>query len=277
MFDHYSLLLLTSTLLQDLIVKPQNQNLMKSILKEILCVIVILARINFTTEAQSNIPKFQFGISAGAFIYQGDLTPSALGSYKTLRPAINLFASKFLSSSFALRGNLAFGGLRGNDAVYDHPEYRQQRNFNFRSPVIEASALAEWNVLGRNYASRGFSPYVFAGGGISFLRIRRDYSNLNAEYFGTTSELITGLNTDVQRSPPRVLVVLPVGVGVRYYLSDKIGISAETSYRVMSNDYLDGFSQSANPKRGDHYYSHTVGVVYRIGKKNLMDCPVVKY
>jgi len=277
MFDHRSLFHLTSTLLQDLIVKPQNQNLMKSILKVIFCVLVILVSIQFIAEAQTNVSKFQFGLSAGIFIYQGDLTPSALGSYRTLRPAINLFASKFLSSSFALRGNFAFGGLRGSDAAYAHPEYRQQRNFNFGSPIVEASAIAEWNVLGRNYASRGLSPYVFAGGGISVLRIRRDYSNLNGEYFGTASEVITGLSTDEQRSPPKILLVMPVGVGVRYYLSDKIGISAETSYRIMSNDYLDGFSQSANPKRGDHYHSHTIGVVYRIGKKNLMDCPVVKY
>jgi hypothetical protein len=249
---------------------------MKSFLKEIFCVIVILVRTQFTSEAQTNSPKFQLGISAGTFIYQGDLTPSALGSYKTLRPAINLFASKFLSSSFALRGNLAFGELRGNDAAYDHPEYRQQRNFNFRSPAIELSGLAEWNILGRNDISHGFSPYLFAGGGISFLRIRRDYSNLNTEYFGSSSELITGLNTDVQRSPPSVLLVLPVGVGVRYYLSDRIGLSAETSYRMMSNDYLDGFSRAANPAKGDHYYSHTIGVVYRVGKKNRLGCPVIK-
>lgn len=250
---------------------------MKSILKELLCVIVILARIKFSAEAQTNIQKFQFGLSAGMFIYQGDLTPSAIGSYKTLKPAINIFASKFMSSSFAVRGNLALGALKGNDAVYAHPEYRQQRNFNFLSPVIEASVLGEWNVLGRNYISRGFSPYVFAGGGISLLRIRRDYSRLNAEYFGETSELITGLNNDVQRTPPRVLLVMPVGAGVRYYFSDRIGISAESSYRFMQNDYLDGFSQAANPKKGDHYFSHTIGVVYRIGKKNLMDCPVIKY
>jgi Domain of unknown function (DUF6089) len=268
---------LTVTLLQHFIVKPQNQNLMKPILKEILCVIVIMIRINFIAEAQSNIPKFQFGISAGAFVYQGDLTPSALGSYKTLRPAINLFASKLFSPSFALRGNLAFGGLKGDDAKYDHPAYRQQRNFNFASPVLEISGIAEWNILGRNYVSRGFSPYLFAGAGFSLLKIRRDYSRLNTEYFGSGSDLITGLTADAQRSLPRGLLVLPVGVGTRYYLSDRIGISAETSYRIMSNDYLDGFSRAANPAKGDHYYSHTIGVVYRLGKKNTLGCPVVKY
>jgi hypothetical protein len=250
---------------------------MKSILKETTCVLVILIRINFTAEAQTNIPKFQFGISAGTFIYQGDLTPSALGSYKTLRPAINLFASKLFSPSFALRGNLAFGGLRGNDAVYNHPEYRQQRNFNFTSPVLEISGIAEWNILGRNYVSRGFAPYLFAGAGFSLLKIRKDYSNLNAEYFGAESELMVGLATDAQRTLPKALLILPVGIGTRYYLSDRIGISAETSYRIMSNDYLDGFSQAANPAKGDHYYSHTIGVVYRLGKKNMLACPVIKY
>ena len=95
----------------------------------------------------------------------------------------------------------------------------------------------------------------FRGRRRKFLRIQRDYSQLNTEYFGTTSPIVTGLNTDIQHSPPRVLLVLPVGVGVRYYFSDRIGISAESSYRIMSNDYLDGFSQSVDLVRGDHYYS----------------------
>jgi hypothetical protein len=234
-------------------------------------------RIYLTAGAQTNVAKFQFGINAGAFVYQGDLTPETLGSYKTLRPTISLFASKFFSSSFAFRGNLALGKLRGNDAVYDQPAYRQHRNFNFRSPVIELSGIAEWNVLGRNYTSRGLAPYLFAGGGISLVKIKRDYSHLDAEYFPSTAEVITGLTADAQHSLPKALLVLPVGIGVRYYLSDRIGISAETSYRIMSNDYLDGFSLAANPAKGDHYYSHTIGVVYRVGKKNTLDCPAIRH
>ena len=250
---------------------------MNSILKEIFCVIMLLWFIRITAIGQTNIAKYQFGLSAGTIIYQGDLTPERLGAYKAMRPVATLFASKLMSASFAVRGNFAFGGLRGNDALYSQPAYRQHRNFNFHSPVIELSAMAEWNPLGKNYIARGIAPYIFAGGGISFLNSKRDYSHLDAEYFPPTSELITGLNADIQRTPPRTLLVMPVGIGVRYYLSDRIGISAETMYRIMSNDYLDGFSQSANPARGDHYYSHTIGVVYRIGKKNLMDCPVIKY
>ncbi|MBL7739701.1 MAG: hypothetical protein JNK14_10805 [Chitinophagaceae bacterium] len=251
---------------------------MKSILRTVACLCVITSLATGAVYAQLfNDPKFQLGASIGTFVYQGDLTPSAMGSYRTLKPSVNLFASKLISSTFSWRVNLAFGGLKGNDAKYSNPEYRQQRNFNFTSRVLEVSGMAEWSILGRNYISRGFAPYLFAGIGYNFINVKRDYSHLNAEYFGTESELITGLTTDAQRSLPRGLLVLPVGAGSRYYLSDRVGISAETSYRIMSNDYLDGFSQAANPNKGDHYYSHMIGVVYRLGKKNTLGCPVVRY
>jgi hypothetical protein len=250
---------------------------MSNVLKEAICVLILIYGYNPALHSQTNNPKFQFGVGAGTFIYQGDLTPSSLGSYRTLKPVINFFAAKFFSPSLSLRANLAFGGLKGDDAKYSHPEYRQQRNFNFRTPVAEISGIAEWNFLGRNYISKGFSPYLFAGVGYSFLKIKRDWSNLNTEYFSAESELMTGLTEDAQHSLPKGLLVLPVGVGARYYLSDKIGISAETSYRLASTDYLDGFSRAANPSKRDHYYSHTVGVVYRLGKKNMLDCPVISY
>ena len=250
---------------------------MKSISQTILYALMIMVFIQEAVNAQTNIQKFQIGIQAGAFIYEGDLTPSPVGSYRTLRPAFSLFASKLMSSSLAVRGNLAFGMLRGNDAAYSNPEYRQHRNFSFRTPIVELSAIAEWNPFSRNYASKGFVPYLFAGGGISLLKISRDYSGFDAGYFGENSELPNSIAADAAHSTPRVLLVLPIGVGARYYLSDRIGLTAETSYRIMSNDYLDGFSLAANPAKGDHYHSHTVGMVYRIGKKNLLDCPVVKY
>lgn len=219
--------------------------------------------------------KFQLGAGAGAFIYQGDLTPSSAGSYKTLKPVINLFAAKYFSPSFSLRANLAFGSLKGDDAKYSDPEYRQHRNFNFRTPVAEISVIAEWNFLGQNYTPKGFSPYLFGGVGYSFLNIKRDWTNLDTSFFSTESALMTDLAEDAQHSLPKGLLVFPVGVGVRYYLSDRIGISVETSYRLASTDYLDGFSKAANPSKNDFYYSHTLGIVYRIGKKNPWDCPVI--
>ena len=250
---------------------------MNNVLKEAIGMLMIFYLWSQPLYSQTFNSKLQFGVGAGTLIYQGDLTPSALGSYRTVRPVINILAAKFLNRFFSVRGNLAIGGLRGDDSKYDKPEYRRQRNFNFSSPITEVSVLGEWNILGRNYLTKGFAPYIFGGVGYSFLKIQRDWSRLNTEYFSSESTLMSGLAEDAQHSLPRGLPVLPVGLGARYYLSDKIGISAETSYRIQSNDYLDGFSRAANPSRKDSYYSHAIGVVYRVGKKNTLDCPVVSY
>ena len=41
----------------------------------------------------------------------------------------------------------------------------------------------------------------------------------------------------------------------------------------MHNDYVDGFSKSANPKLGDHYMSVNIGAAYKFGKKEKYGCP----
>jgi len=251
---------------------------MNSMLKTTACLWTVFLLSAPKINAQFDVPRFQVGISGGAFIYQGDLTPEDAGSYRTMKPAVNIFAARLFSSSFAMRANLAFGALHGDDAAYSKPEYRRQRNYTFHSPVAEVSVKAEWSVLAKNYASRGFAPYVFAGAGVGFLNVKRDWSRVNMDYFGgAESELATGLAADAAKTPPRALPVFPVGLGLRYYLSDKIGISAETSYRFTASDYIDGFSYGANPSRNDQYHSHTIGVVYRLGKKDRLGCPVVNY
>jgi hypothetical protein len=41
----------------------------------------------------------------------------------------------------------------------------------------------------------------------------------------------------------------------------------------MSTDYLDGFTKAANPSKKDHYYTHTIGLIYSFGEKNTLACP----
>jgi len=216
------------------------------------------------------------GINAGAYIYQGDLTPNPLGSYKTKKFGLGFSGAKILNSNFSIRGNLLFAKLKADESKYANPAYRQQRNFKFSSPLIELTGQLVWNPLGGNNTDKGFSPYVFGGGGFSYLNVKRDWSNFNAEYFAANSTSITGLATDQQNTPPRIIPVLPVGLGARYNISSRFAVTAESSYRITFTDYIDGFSYAANPERNDHYISHTIGIIYRVGKKNILACPKVK-
>lgn len=223
-------------------------------------------------------PKYEFGINLGFTVYQGDLTPEQLGSFKTQKLAIGLQAAKLLSPSFSVRATFLRGKLKGDDALYASPEFRQQRNFNFSSPVTEFTGQLVWNPLGRNYSEKGFSPYFFAGAGIAFLRIKRDWSGLNSSYFNSEiSTLFSGLAADTTHSVPRLIPVIPVGMGIKYFFTPKLGMNAEAAYRLGYTDYLDGFSEAANPDKKDHYLNYSVGIIYRTGKKNMLKCPKIRY
>jgi hypothetical protein len=239
--------------------------------------IIVMCLQSVVLSAQTSVPKFEIGAGLSSFIYQGDLTPSRFGSFRTMRFGVNLYASKILGPSFSLRTNLAIGGLRGDDAKYEEPEYRQQRNFNFRTPVIELSQLVVWSPLKKNYTDKGLAPYLFGGAGLSLLKIKRDWSNYNAEYFDAVSDVSERLAVDAQQSLPKIIPVIPLGAGLRYGISPRLAVSAESSYRLVFTDYVDGFSQAANPDKNDHYHTITVGAIYRIGKKNTLACPVLRY
>jgi hypothetical protein len=242
--------------------------------------IIFFAAYSTGVTAQLDLSRYEVGIGGSGFVYQGDLTPSRLGSYRTLKPGLQVFVNKIIDPMFSLRTNISFGNLKGNDSEYAVPEYRRQRNFNFITPVLEISELLVADLLKNNFArqSSRLSPYLFAGVGLSFLKIRRDWSRFNAEYFSTEASTIQGLAADVQHSLPKAIPVLPLGIGIRYSLSKRISLNAETSYRFTFTDYLDGFSKAADPSQRDSYQTHSIGIVYRFEKNSASwKCPVPKY
>ncbi len=241
-------------------------------------IVMFLMFASAVVTAQSSFSKWQYGIAGGVFVYQGDLSPSGAGAYKTIKPTVNLYLSRILTPSFILRTNLALGKLRGDESRYSTPAYHQQRNLSFTTPVTEVSELLVWNMFGNNNNEIGnrFSPYLFGGIGINFLNVNRT-NNLNKVFFASEPEVEINLAADLRRATPNAIMVLPVGAGVEYFISPKISLTAETNFRYTFTDYLDGYSIVANPKKKDFYQSHTVGIVFKPGKKNQTDCPKFKY
>jgi opacity protein-like surface antigen len=249
---------------------------MKSALKKSTVAIIILSNA-FIANAQIDLSKYELGLSGGVLVYQGDLSPEKIGAYKTLKPQFGLQVFRIVSPSLSLRLNFTRGKLYGNDAVYNNPDWRKQRNFNFTSPVTEFSVQGVWNIMSSRNSR--LSPYIFGGAGLSFLKIKRDWSNMNVAVFGDGSNVQTGLAIDAATNSPRVIPVIPVGAGVRYSLTDRFSLTAETNYRLSFTDYLDGFSQAADPKKNDHYFSHSIGLIYSFsgsgGKNKGLGCPRV--
>lgn len=226
-------------------------------------------------QAQIDVGSWQIGFNGGAFVYLGDLSPTAAGSYKTLKPGFGLYVSKVLNPSLLLRTNLTFGQIAGDDNKYAEPAFHQQRQLSFTSPVAELSELLVWNVLANNGNQNGhrFSPYLFAGLGVNYTSVNRS-SNASLPYFTAEPSVAAGLAEDLATHLPESILVIPMGVGLEYYLSDRVSLTAETNFRYTSTDYLDGFSKVSNTAKNDYYQSHTIGLVYRFAAPSKLDCPL---
>lgn len=235
--------------------------------------------LSLTAARAQESPFFEFGLNLGRMVYQGDLTPSPLGSFRTSRTSFGITAAKVLPYAFSVRASFVHGGIAGNDGIYKTPEYRQQRNFRFSSPVNELTAHLVWSYPGVPRYERGFTPYVFVGGGLSLFNVRPDASSFNAEFFGSEAvDIQAGLDADAQHGAPGLMPIVMAGGGFKYFFHQSWGVNLEASYRTAFSDYLDGFSQSVNPELNDHYMNYSVGILYRRGKKgSSVDCPKVRY
>lgn len=229
-------------------------------------------------QSQSNFPRFELGAGISAMVYQGDLAPARVGSYRTLRPGVNVSGSMLFNRYFSMRASLALGGLRGDDSRFKEPEWRTQRNFSFSSVVTEAAVVGVVNLFGQNgdNSTRLISPYVFGGIEFSFLGTVPDYTRFNAAYFGFESWVVSGLAADIAHGPSRRLLVFPVGVGLRYPITNSFSLAYESNYRVSFSDYIDGFSRSAGASKRDNYYSHNASIIYTFNNNRGIRCPVVR-
>ena len=240
---------------------------MSSVCKTTLVTAFILAMAHTSSIAQFSTSKYEIGLNLGVLTYQGDLSRSAVGDYKSLKPAVGVHVSRVLDPYFALRANLLVGKVAADETKYSEPFFKQYRAFKFNTSVTELSAALVFNPFGENNASsiRRLSPYVFAGIGMSFLSVKRDWSNLDRRFYDEKSSVQVGLALDSTHSMPKVIPVLPVGVGLRFNISPQLSLNTEATYRFTTTDYLDGYKYSGNPKNRDAYYGVSLGISYRLG------------
>ena len=249
---------------------------MYSISKIIGSAIILILGIHSSVSAQINYSGYEIGVNGGTLIYQGDLTPKWYGYTKSIRPAIGLYASKSLDGYFSLRANFTRGRILADESKYSAPSWRQYRNFKFSTSITEFSALLVFNPFGQNnqYNFRRLSAYAFAGGGLTFLNVKRDWSRFNTTYFDTKSLATESLAADTVHTTPLVVGVLPLGVGLKYILSQRLALNAEGTYHLTSSDYVDGFSYKGQGQRHDNYYGISLGVSFLFGKDKYA-CPTV--
>ena len=169
------------------------------------------------------------------------------------RPLLQIGMRYKLLQDLAVKSALSFGYLRGDDKT-TLEIYRNYRNLNFRSPILEWSAQLEYSVLreriGHRYNLRrvrgvkGFriNTYYFVGIAVFWFNPqgKMDGKWYNLQPLGTEGQ---GLIPTRQKYH-RVQIAIPFGVGFKYGLDRKWSLGLELGPRKTFTDYIDDVSKT---------------------------------
>ncbi len=196
------------------------------------------------------------GLFVGATAFQGDLIEGSF-DFNELNIGVGAFYRFYTSPKFSFRLGVNAGIFTGDDA--NHTGQRQERGMSFESSIIDASAIAEWNILGINIYGEGdynqnrLSPYLLLGIGGAFYDV------------SVTTSRVDLAPLDANNEYPAFSLVIPMGLGVKY-ATPRVTLGIEGSIRAGLSDYLDGVSKSGEPDNNDWYGFYGINAAYRIGE-----------
>lgn len=195
----------------------------------------------------------EIGVFIGGTNYVGDV-----GKTNYLSPN-NFGASliyKFnLNPRIALRGNLSFISLSGDDAKSNNP-VRTNRNYNFKNSLKELAIGIEYNFFEYDMTSinQKYTPYILLEMAIY-------------NYDGVSSEITTGQ----YNFKNKIGYSIPVGLGFKGKLADNIGFAIETRINYTFKDDLDYTTNQLSSlnfggNSNDWYMFTGISFVYAFGR-----------
>ena len=179
--------------------------------------------------------KLELGGGIGMVSYQGDFNGNL---FKNPQPMFTVLAKYRFDPRRALALNVSYGQLKGSstDAKTYYP---LTTTYDFKSNVVDVGLRLEYNFwpFGTGFEYRGakrLTPYVAIGLGMTIAKAE--------------GKSATGVN-------------MPVGVGVKYKMADRLNLTAEWAMHFTSSDELDGVKdpygiESSGLFKNTDCYSH---------------------
>ncbi len=206
-------------------------------------IVFLAAILTLSAKSQSSleyVQKGEFGISAGAAHYFGDLNTRA--SLNRVKPAVGIFFRKQFGNYVGLRIAAHYAQLGFSD-TYSKNDYQKTRNLSFNSNIWELALQGDFNFFKfvPGDPDHGFTPYVTLGVGIFSYD---PYAYLNGKKVFLRPLGTEGQNTGYKGRKPysTMAICIPFGVGIKYNITPKVNLSVEICQRFTTTDYLDDVS-----------------------------------
>jgi len=197
--------------------------------------VVLLSQISFGQ-------YYEVGAFIGASNYKGDLNDGSALVPHEYNHALGVSVRYNAYRYFSLKTNLFKGQISGDDANSNFVD-NQMRNLNFRANIVELSTQFEFNLLPYAIREKKVSaPYLFAGiGGMYFNPQAQVQGNwVDLQPLGTEGQGYASLSNETLYS--KFQVVIPMGLGFKFNLNEKINLGFEFGARKTFTDYLDDVS-----------------------------------
>lgn len=205
-----------------------------------------MVAITIATHAQEE-PEYRMELGAGIGLinYVGDFNSSLV---KGFQPWASILAKYRLNPRMAVAMDIGTGKIKGSSDNVS--TWYPTERYEFNHSLTEADLRFEYNFwaygTGEEYrGARRLTPFITAG--------------LGATFYGGDHSGVT--------------VNLPIGVGIRYKLGQRLNLTAEWAMRITPSDKLDGQSDvygiesSGLFKNTDCYSVFLVALSYDIWAK----------
>ena len=191
--------------------------------------------------------KYEAGPVLGMTGYLGDANNGNLFKHPSF--TVGGYFRDSHNSRGAFKANLNYANIKGN-SMYDETWYPDGLNYDFNSHLIDLGLTAEFNFL--NYGRgplykkyKPISPYMVAGVGFVFA-------------------ICDGHN--------QASFTIPIGIGVKYKLKEKLDLGFEFTMRKEFSDRIDGLSdlfgiKHSFAKNTDWYSFAVFSVTFPFGKR----------
>ncbi len=183
---------------------------------------LLLLTVLTPAKAQELEYKMELGGALGGSFYLGDLNSTP---FRKIGLAGGVVARYILNPRMAIKGNLAIGHISGDNKKVFIPENGalpeagggQPATVSFKRNVFDFGAQFEFNLwaygLGNSYKDNSrITPYMLIGAGMTFAP--------------KPANIIAAFN-------------IPVGVGIKYKLKERLNIGFEWTIRFTTSDALD--------------------------------------
>jgi len=204
----------------------------------ILCVIVF----TYNVKAQffSEFLQGEYGITAGAAHYFGDLNPNA--DINRPKPSLGIFYLVQYNNYLGLRLTAHYAQLGYSD-IYSSNEFQRRRNLSFNTNIFEIAALGDFNFYKfiPGDPQHGFTPFISFGiGAFTY----NPYAYLNGQKvflrpLGTEGQ---NIGYDGRKPYGTIAACFPIGAGVKYNINNRFNFSMQITQRLTTTDYIDDVS-----------------------------------